>query len=105
MRAARERVANSLPKPEDVKRESLAIVRDAVMAAMGPVVGKVAEVTRGIGIAFDPNPASFPVPVPEPYRAPAVPLRKPTRAPAVPQPSACSGPENGCKCFNCDPPF
>jgi hypothetical protein len=90
MRAARERVANSLPKPDDVRRESLAIVRDAVMEAMRPVVEKVAEATRGIGIGFDPIPASFPVPVP-----------------AVPQPATpigCSG-KTGCKCFNCDPPF
>ena len=66
MRAARQRVAENLPSPADVKRESLAIVRDAVMRTFEPVVAKVAEVANGVGIAFDPNPMSFPVPVPSP---------------------------------------
>ena len=66
MRAARQRVAENLPSKDDVRRESLAIVRDAVMRTFEPVVAKVAEVANGVGIAFDPNPMSFPVPVPSP---------------------------------------
>lgn len=95
MRAARQRVAENLPSKEDVRRESLAVIRDAVMVAFAPAVEKVAEYAGGIGVAFDPNPMVFPAT--EPPSA--------YRAPAAPQPPACSGPENGCKCFNCDPPF
>lgn len=66
MRAARQRVAENLPSKDDVRRESLAIVRDAVMRTFEPVVAKVAEVANGVEIAFDPNPMTFPVPVPSP---------------------------------------
>ena len=105
MRAARERVAESLPSKDDVRRESLAIVRDAVMRTFEPVVAKVAEVANGVGIAFNPNPASFPVPEP----GPTVPMPTPRRvtrgppAPMTPPTPNCYGRDNGCSCDHCIP--
>lgn len=92
MRSARQRVAESLPTKDDVRRESLAVIRDAVMRAFAPAVEKVAEYAGGVAVAFSPNPVAFP---PEPLPTPAWPQ----------PPAVCSGRTNGCKCFNCDPPF
>jgi hypothetical protein len=99
MRAARERVAESLPSKDDVRRESLAVIRDAVMRAFAPAVEKAAGHAASIAVAFDPEPG-LPVPTPTPRR----PARGPP-APVTPPTPNCYGRENGCKCFGCDPPF
>ena len=94
MRAARERVAESLPSKDDVRRESLAVIRDAVMHAFAPAVEKVAEYAGGIGVAFDPNPMTFPATSPP----------SAYMAPVVPQPlDPCRGKGTGCTCDDCIP--
>ena len=115
MRAARQRVAENLPSKDDVRRESLAIVRDAVMRTFEPVVAKVAEVANGVGIAFDPNPASFPAPEPirpvrnHPPPGPAAPMNpQPKRhgEPGGPGGDCMAGVQTApCECYGCSPPF
>ena len=104
MRAAKQRVAESLPSKDDVRRESLAIVLDAVMRTFEPVVAKVAEVANGVGIAFDPNPTMFPVP--EPVRQP----KAKAATPPAPAPGTMGGAciatgGKPCKCMDCEIPF
>lgn len=50
LNSARQRVAENLPKQEDIRRESLAIVREAVVRALEPTVARIAgEVASELG--------------------------------------------------------
>lgn len=73
LRVAQQRVAENLPSRDEVRRESLAIVREAVVRALEPTVAAIAgQVERELGVSADAAKAVPPVAFPSDDSRPRV---------------------------------
>lgn len=112
LRAAQQRVAENLPSRDEVRRESLAIIREAVVRALEPTIFAISgQVERELGVSADAAKAVPPIAFPSDDSRPK---KKMGTLPAGPPPASflpagapggpCSA-RNDCKCDNCSVPF
>ncbi len=112
LRAAQQRVAENLPTRDEVRRESLAIVREAVVRALEPTVAAIAgHVERELGVSGDAAKAVPAIAFPSDDTRPKKKLNMgtvPIGPPSPIQPGDPGGPCSGakeCKCLDCTVPF